>query len=202
MNHFLKYNDINYYKNHKIGYNCFNYKDCLSKKKEYEFINDLNDIPINLKKLAYIEVLMNRKNIELTTPPMMCLFGFNKETNHICLQFSNYKDDEIMNEFFNFIQRLEYSQMEYLGLSENNCNLYSSQIKYDKSDKYEPYLNVKVPFRYNRYEVELKNKENDNLSIFNLYNFTKVQCDIYIDKIWKFNGKYICKWKLKRLRLV
>ena len=27
----------------------------------------------------------------------------------------------------------------------------------------------------------------------------KLKCDIYIDKIWKFNGKYVCKWKVKNI---
>ena len=204
MDYFLKYKDIEYYKNLKTEYEyqCFDFKDCLSKKKEYEITKESDEKPINLKKLAYIEVLMNRNNIEITTPPMMCLFGFNKQTNQICLQFTNYKDDEVMNNFFNFIRGMEYSQMEYLGLTEKTCDLYLSQIKNDKHEKYDPYLNVKVPFRYNKYEIELKTKEYENLSIFNLYNFTMVQCDIYIDKIWKFNGKYTCKWKIKRLRVV
>ena len=61
--------------------------------------------------------------------------------------------------------------MKYLGLDEENCDLYISQIKHDKNNKYDPYLNIKVPFRYNKYEIELKNKENDNFSTSNDTNY-------------------------------
>ena len=29
-----------------------------------------------------------------------------------------------------------------------------------------------------------------------------MQCDIYIDKIWKFNDVYYCKWKARKIYLV
>ena len=132
---------------------------------------------------------------------MLCLFGFDIRNKQICLQFTNYKADEIMNKFFNFIQNMEYLHMMNIGLNEDNSDLYITQIRNDRNNKYDPYLCVKIPFRYNKYEIESKNKDGDNFSIMNLYKFTRVECDIYIDKIWKYNEKYICKWKLERLQL-
>ena len=29
-----------------------------------------------------------------------------------------------------------------------------------------------------------------------------MQCDIYIDKIWKYNDVYYCKWKARKIYLV
>jgi hypothetical protein len=197
---FIRNNDINYYndKLKLIKYKNFNYKNYLNKEEGYEMDNE---IPINLKKLAYIEIMLNRSNISIRTPIMLCLFGFNINNREICLQFTNYKTDKTMNNFFNFIQNIEYINMMNIGLDEGDSNLYINQIRNDRDNKYDPYLCVKIPFRYNKYEIESKNKDGNNFSIMNLYKFCRVECDIYIDKIWKFNDKYICKWKLQRLLL-
>ena len=106
-----------------------------------------------------------------------------------------------MNGFFNFIQTMEHRQMKYLGLTSEDIDLYISQIKYDKKEKYDPNLVTKVPFRSNRYEVDVRTSDNE-CSIANIYNFSKMKCDIYIDNIWKFNGKFVCKWKVSRILLV
>ena len=37
-----------------------------------------------------------------------------------------------------------------------------------------------------------------NLNISNINKFSKVKCDIFIDKIWKYNDKYVCKWKVNK----
>ena len=55
-----------------------------------------------------------------------------------------------MNSFFQFIQECEYKQMELLGLDEDDSDLFISQIRQDKSGKYDPNLEVKIPFSYNR----------------------------------------------------
>ena len=78
---------------------------------------------------------------------------------------------------------------------------YLSQIRQDKDMKYDPNLIVKIPFRGNSYDVDIRNKDSP-CSITNIYRFSKMKCDIYIDKIWKFNGKYICKWKVKKIEII
>ena len=42
----------------------------------------------------------------------------------MCLQFTNYKSDNVMNSFYDFIQNCEYKQMELLGLDETNSDLF------------------------------------------------------------------------------
>ena len=71
-----------------------------------------------------------------------------------------------------------------------------------KDEKYDPYLLVKVPFKDNRYNIDVCDKDLSHISVTNLYRFTKVKCDIYIDKIWKYNESYICKWKVNKVLLV
>ena len=95
----------------------------------------------------------------ITTPTMVCPFGFNKSTGQLTLQFTNVKTDTEMNSFFNFIQRFEFEQMKYLGLTDEDSELYISQIKFDKKERYDPNLSVKVPFYGNRYDVDIYSED-------------------------------------------
>jgi hypothetical protein len=92
--------------------------------------------------------------------------------------------------------------MKWMGIEEDTADSYLSQIKQDKQEKYDPNLVTKVPFRSNRYEVDIFNSDKQLVSIYNIPRFAKLQCDIYIDKIWKYNGKFVCKWKIKKIHLL
>ena len=83
--------------------------------------------------------------------------------------------------------------MAHIGISENSIENYTSQIQYDKNEVYDPSLVVKLPFKYNKFEVDIYN-DTFPISIFNIQKFMSMTCDIYIDKIWKYNDKYVCKW--------
>ena len=108
-----------------------------------------------------------------------------------------------MESFFNFIKNIELNNMINLGITdEKDTGKYTSQIRYDKEGKYDPNLSVKVPFVKNCYDVAIYSDEYDTCNIRNLKNFTKMKCDIYIDKIWYFNDQFICKWKMKKIYLV
>ena len=199
---FLENRHYNIYKDKPITYKKFICKDCTQNKKEYEYYNQDEEDPVNINNLGYIEVLIaNRYQIYITTPIMVCPFGFNKGNNIINLQFTNIKTDSTMQGFFELIQDLELDQMKYIGLNENEMDKYLSQIRQDKDMKYDPNLIVKIPFRGNSYDVDIRNKGSP-CSITNIYRFSKMKCDIYIDKIWKFNGKYICKWKEKKIEII
>lgn len=197
MSKFLKYNHHNLFEGTPLSFGTFICKDCTQKKKEYEY-KKLQDIPKNILNLGYIELNSNQRPIYVTTPIMVCPFGFNQKSNQLTLQFTNVRTDPEMNSFFNFIQNLEMKQMEYLGLDDDDSELYNSQIRYDKKGRYDPNLLVKIPFSANKYDVEIQNKDKD-CSLSNVYNFSKMRCDIYIDKIWKYNERFICKWKVKKI---
>ena len=186
----------NIYEGKQFTYKIFSIKDCSAKKKEYEPYQG-NQIPKEIPNLGYINIQIGRSPIVVTTP-VMVFHGFNKSTGQLPLQFTNVKTDSEMNSFFNFIQRFEFEQMKYLGLTNEDSELYISQIKFDKQERYDPNLSVKVPFYGNRYDVDI-HSEDSNHSLTRIYNFSKVKCDIYVDKIWKFNDHFICKWKVKRV---
>ena len=63
---------------------------------------------------------------------------------------------------------------------------------------HDPSLVTKLPFKYNKFEVDIY-KDDFPISIFNIQKFMNMTCDIYIDiyidKVWKFNDRYICKWQ-------
>jgi hypothetical protein len=194
---FLKYNDWEKYDCKSINYVNYDLKN-KNKKNEKSTIQAIHN-----DKLSYINIYNGTKQIKLTTPPMKCLFGLvnNYENSYqINLQFTNYKTDDTMNRFYKFIQNIELHQIKHIGLSEENLELYLSQIQ--KKEKYDPNLIVKVPFRYNKFEVECKNNMGEEVYLTKLPKFHMVRCDIYIDKIWKFNDSYVCKWKLNKLQLL
>ena len=198
---FLLNNHHNLFENKPLQFNNFICKDCTAKKKEYEYQEGGDESPKDKHNLGYIEKSLGKYPIYVTTPIMVAPFGFNRQTNQIYLQFTNVRTDSEVNSFYNFIQTLEMKQMEYLGLDEDDIELYNSQIRHDPKGKYDPNLIIKVPFSKNKYDIDIHNKDGEECSISNIFKFSKMQCDIYIDKIWKFNERYICKWKVKRIQL-
>ena len=197
----LKNIHFDLYKIEDIKYSKYLIKDCTAKKKE--FIPDKSDEDaINIKNIGYIG-LYYRGNpiIYVTTPVMVCLFGMKNQL--MSLQFANLKTDSMMKSFFKFIEDIELNNMINLGITdEKDSGKYISQIRYDKDGKYDPNLSVKVPFVKNCYDVDIYSDEYDTCNIRNLNNFTKMKCDIYIDKMWKYNEQFICKWKAKVIYLV
>jgi len=199
---FLKKIDNSNYNIDNIVYKTFICKDCSKKKKEYELCMD-DKSPKDLKNFGYSSLqYMQNPLVYVTTPPMICLFGVDKNTWNMSLQFKDVKTNNVMKSFYDFIQGIEFKQMQYLNLNEDDADLYNSQIKIDKNNKYDPNLSVKVPFKYNKFECDIHNENYSSMTILNINNFTKMQCDIYIDNIWKYNDQYICKWKCKKINIL
>ena len=182
-----KLDDINY-----ISYIC-------TDRKNRKYKAD-NTIPKENERLSHIDIFYKYNTIiEVTTPEMIIPFGIDKNNGfQMKLQFTNYKTDDNMKSFHEFISNLEFQQMAYIGLGEDDIDLYNSQIYQDKQNKYDPLLTVKIPFIKNKVTVDIYHDEYI-LNIMNINIFSKVKCDIYIDKIWKYNEKYICKWKVKKI---
>tara|TARA_A100001037_G_C15059619_1_gene594121 strand:- start:613 stop:1206 length:594 start_codon:yes stop_codon:yes gene_type:complete len=179
--------DINY-----ISYICTDVK-----KKTYKVDKT---VPKENDRLSHIDIFYKYNTmIEVTTPEMVIPFGIDKGNGfQMKLQFTNYKNDANMKSFYDFISNLEFQQMQYIGLDEDDIDLYNSQIYQDKQNKYDPLLTVKIPFIKNKFNVDIYHDEY-TLNVLNINKFSKVKCDIYIDKIWKYNEKYICKWKVKKI---
>ena len=192
----LKHIDHGKYIIDKIQYINFNLKNPNVQEKEY--IRD-DSVAVENERLSYIQLLYNNNPmVYITTPKMFCPFGFNKNANTMNLQFTNLETDAHMKSFFEFIQNIEFQQMAHIGLTEENADLYKTQIQYDKKGVYDPSLYVKLPFNYNKYEVDIYN-DRFPITILGIQKYMTMTCDIYIDKIWKYNDTYICKWKVRNI---
>ena len=190
------------YKVDQIKYTKYLIKDCSAKKKEYVLDKSKEDA-VDIKNIGYVSLYYNQNPlIYVTTPVMVCLFGLDKRTKQMSLQFTNLESDSEMKSFFDFIENIEVNNMKNLGIDEDNYDKYINQIRYDKDRKYDPNLSVKVPFVNNRYDIDIYSDEYSLINIENICNFTKMKCDIYIDKIWKWNDVFTCKWKAKVIHLV
>merc|ERR1711991_722198 len=112
---------------------------------------------------------------------MKCLFGIQKNGSNfsISLQFTNLKEGSTMKYFYDFIRRTEFECMKHLGLDEDDSDKFISQIKQDKNGVYEPNLNVKLPFSYNKFQTELYSDESTAVNLFQIQHFTPMECDIY-----------------------
>ena len=40
------------------------------------------------------------------------------------------------------------------------------------------------------------------VNIFTIRKFQKMECDIYVDKVWRMNDKFYMKWKCKIIHMV
>jgi len=190
------------YKVDQIKYTKYLIKDCSAKKKDYVLDKSKEDA-VNIKNIGYVSLYYNQNPlIYVTTPVMVCLFGLDKRTKQMSLQFTNLESDSEMKSFFDFIENIEVNNMRNLGIDEDNYDKYINQIRYDKDRKYDPNLSVKVPFVNNRYDIDIYSDDYSLINIENICNFTKMKCDIYIDKIWKWNDVFTCKWKAKVIHLV
>ena len=141
----------------------------------------------------------------VTTPPMKCLFGVQKNgfnNFQMSLQFTDVDRNPVMKNFYGFIEDTEFQCMKLLGLTEHEGDRLMSQIRRDKKGKYEPNLSVKLPFRYNKFETDIYTDREGVPNLLQVPSFANIQCDIYLDKIWKMNEKFYGKWKVKCIHLL
>ena len=182
----LKHIDHGKYIIDKIQYINFNLKNPNVKEKEY--IQD-DSVAVENERLSYIQLLYNNNPmIYITTPKMFCPFGFNKNANTMNLQFTNLETDAHMKSFFEFIQNIEFQQMAHIGLTEENADLYKTQIQYDKKGVYDPSLYVKLPFNYNKYEVfKIFNNAKFAFTANSFFNYGAIICCyLFLFSWWNF----------------
>ena len=161
-------------------------------------------IPQDNLLLEYIKFnFLGNSRVYLTTPTMRCVFGIEKsyKSFEIKLAFHNIDNDKTIKQFYDTIKMSEYIQMAKLGLKAEESNKYISQIRQDKEQQYDPFLIVKLPFRYNKFDVDILYKDKSDLGIMDISSGMMMKCNLYIDSIQKFNGKYICKWKCSFIQI-
>ena len=87
------------YKVDDIQYANLLWEDCTKKK---EVIPDKSrKFAVDLKNIAYTSVYYNgTPMIYVTTPVMTCLWGMNKQTKQLSLQFTDLETDSSMKSFY------------------------------------------------------------------------------------------------------
>ena len=188
----------------KISYSPYLCEDMSVKQSEKKYKKCKKCIK-NDPKFGYIQLnYLNNPQVVVTTPKMKCLFGIqgNNGNFNMSLQFTNLKEDKDMKAFYGFIQRVEFEIMKNIGLDVEDADRYISQIKYDKKEIYEPNLSVKVPFNYNKFQTDIYSNNYSAVNLFQIQNFTNIQCDLYLDKVWRINGKFYAKWKCSTIHLL
>ena len=148
---------------------------------------------------------LRNPHLYVTTPIMKCLFGVRKNSDNnfqMNLQFTDLEENPYMKQFYDFIEGCEFCAMKYIGLTENDSDRFVSQIYHDKKGIYEPNLNVKLPFQYNQFLTDLYSEHSSGVNIFSINKFQRMECDLYVDRIWRMNDKFYMKWKCKVIHLV
>ena len=171
-------------------------------EKKYKKCNKcIKDDP----KFGYIHLnYYKNPQLYITTPKMKCLFGIQGSNGNfnMSLQFTDLQENQTMKSFYDFIQRIEFEIMQNIGLNVDEADRFVSQIKHDKKGIYEPNLSVKIPFNYNRFQTDIYSDDYSAVNLFQIQNFTNVQCDIFLDKIWRINDKFYAKWKCNIIHLL
>jgi len=155
---------------------------------------------------GYLQIYYTKNPfLYVTTPPMKSLFGIEKtgyNNFQMNLQFTDKDTNPEMKHFYEFIENSEYECMRHLELGGEEDQRYVSQIKHDKKGKYDPNLRVKLPFHYNKFETDIYSDTRSGINLLQLPSFVMVQCDIYLDKIWRMNDKFYGKWKCRCIHLL
>ena len=95
--------------------------------------------------------------------------------------------------------------MKHLGLSADLSKIaLFLRLNMTQDEKYEPKINVKVPFTYNQFQTDVYSdtEKDKSVNLLSIPKFTNMECDIYLDKIWLMNGKFYAKWKCRCIHIV
>jgi hypothetical protein len=187
-------------------FNCVDMSVTRLSEKTFEEYDDTDGSHRDHPCFGYIEIYYKDDPFfYVTTPPMTCLFGIQHRYGsnfEMCLQFDDLDIDTQMQGFFEFVESVEFSCMKHIGLTEDESDRFVSQIKVDKKQRYEPKLLVKVPFTYTSFQTDIYSDTEERVNILTIPRFTKVECDIYIDRVWRMNQKFYAKWKCRCIHLL
>ena len=96
---------------------------------------------------------------------------------------------------------------EFLDMEQNNYFFEGEDCKVlyfsaDKNEIYEPNLLVKLPFQYNKFLIDLYSDFSSIVNIFTIKKFQRMECDLYVDRVWRMNDKFYMKWKCKIIHMI
>tara|TARA_B100000963_G_C22325980_1_gene536437 strand:- start:9 stop:509 length:501 start_codon:yes stop_codon:yes gene_type:complete len=164
---------------------------------------DFNKIDIDSIKLedsvkTSLDIVTNNGNM-FYTPIMYMPFEIEEYRNNysLNLQFRNIDSNPDLEDFLDFIQRLENKIKSLLKIDESE---FTSQLRFNK--KYDPILFTKFIFKFNKIDCNVIDDKDVPLNIFEIGKNHNVQVKLLLDKVWKFNGKYSYKLKIRELKIL
>ena len=159
--------------------------------------NDINIESIKLEDSVKtsLDIKTNVGNM-FYTPQMYIPFGLEEYKNSytINLQFRNIDETPELENFLDFIQKLESKLKDLLGVNDDR---FTSQLRFN--GKYDPILFTKLIFKFNKLECNVKTKDGEFLNIYDMGKNKKAVCLLLLDKVWLFKNKYSYKLKVKEI---
>lgn len=160
------------------------YLKIFAKIKIMELLN-INLDKIELKHFdEFYKVIYNQDCLRIKFNNIKALFGIENEYKNLILKLliENTNDREKLNQINEKISSI-------LNKSVKN------QLREDNV------LICKIPRIKNKITTEIKDKN----GYYNIYNISKnqyINCELYLDTIWKFNDKYYYKWNYKKIYVI
>lgn len=156
---------------------------------------------INLKEIKYNYNGMkyNGEKIIVESPIMICHNAVEKYFNKYEIKLEFPLDKKDGKDFLEFMKMLEINNRANM----NHLAEYRSQL-YQIGEKW--ILVLKVPYRYNNFEVEVKSKSKFSPTIFDIKEGDFLKSVIDIEKMWHFskNSKLLagCLMEIKEVELI
>lgn len=157
---------------------------------------DINSITLEkAHKSSHFNILHNGNPINIETAKFPLPFGLEEAYNnmYIKLCLSNIKKSKDSQDLYNFIQNIESRIVSLIP----DCDNIQSQIR--THSEYDPILTVKVPTFRNSVSCTIVDTDNTPFNIYGLCKGDYVKCQLVIDTVWYFKGKYSYKIKAKQI---
>ena len=156
---------------------------------------DIKKITIEKSIKNSFDIKLNNNHIDFWSPELYVPFGLENKFNNY---FVNLKitDSEYSKLFEYFIESFESKLIELLNISKGELN---SQLRY--TDK-QSIVYTKIHEKYKKILTNVKNKSNENLTIYDIDKDSYLKANFYVDKLWYINNIYYYKFKLKDIILV
>jgi len=134
---------------------------------------DSSKININQIKYYHSNLSYHGKKLLINLPETNCLNGIEEYFNKYQIRI------EILDEnIYNFFKQLEENNQKhfYKKIDKYKSNLLKENNKY--------YLLLKLPYRYKKFEVNVKSSTKYLPSIYDVNKDTRIKCTILISKLW------------------
>ena len=156
---------------------------------------DIKKITIDKSIKNSFDIKLNNNYIDFWSPELYVPFGLDNKFNNY---FINLKitDSAYCKLFEYFIERFECKLIELLNISKGELN---SQLRYTDNGSI---VYTKINEKYKKILTNVKNKSNENLTIYNIDKDSYLKANFYVDKLWYINNIYYYKFKLKDIIIV